>query len=84
MIASPDKFVMKNYISSNPKENQTAVHTELTMHPNEFQSFEVSSDCSITYCLKELRAMIALADAFDLPLNASYGKANEPIYFHGM
>ena len=83
MIASPNKFVMKNYISSNPKENQTAVHTELTMHPNEFQSFEVSSDCSITYCLKELRAMIALADAFDLPLNASYCRANEPIYFQG-
>merc|ERR1739844_67010 len=51
MIASPNKFVMKNYISSNPKENQTAVHTELTMHPNEFQSFDVNSDCSITYCL---------------------------------
>lgn len=81
MIAGPDKFVMKNYISANAKENQMAVHTELTMHPNEFQTFCVNSDCSITYCLKELRAMIALADAFDLPLNASYGVENEPIYF---
>ena len=25
--------------------------------------------------------MIALADAFDLPLNATYGAVNEPIYF---
>jgi len=81
MITAPDKFVMKNYISSNPKDNHSAVHTELTMYPNEFQTFEVTSECSITYCLKELRAMIALADAFDLPLNATYGTVNEPIYF---
>ena len=52
MIATPDKFVMKNYISSNPQENQNAVHTELTMYPNEFQTFEVNSESSITYCLK--------------------------------
>lgn len=81
MIATPDKFVMKNYISSNPQENQNAVHTELTMYPNEFQTFEVNSESSITYCLKELRAIISLADAFDLPLNATYGAVNEPIYF---
>ena len=33
MIAGPVKFVMKNYISANAKENTMAVHTELTMHP---------------------------------------------------
>ena len=81
MLISPEKFVMKNYLSANAKENQMAVHTELTMHPNEFQTYYVNSESCITYCLKELRAMIALADHFDLPLNAAYGAANEPIYF---
>ena len=47
-----------------------------------------SSQCTLIYQLKEifsyfqeLRAIISLADAFDLPLNATYGAVNEPIYF---
>lgn len=81
MTAFADKFVMKNYLSSDPRENQTAVHTELTMLPYEFEAFQVNNDCSITYCLKELRSIIAFADAFTLPLTAVYGAPNEPIFF---
>ena len=56
MTALPDRFVLKNYISCNSKSE--AVHTEFTMFPEEFDSFNVNQNLSITYPLKELRAII--------------------------
>lgn len=82
MKAMPDKFVMKNFVSSDPRENRSAVHTELTMYPNEFEAFEVQNETSLTYCLKELRSMIAFADAFGLPLTGKFGTSRNPIFFH--
>ena len=35
----------------------------------------------MTYCLKELRALIIFADAFSLPLTAKYGDGGDPIVF---
>lgn len=83
MTSTPDRLVMKNYISSESRDNLSTVHTELTMHPNEFEAFVVNSESSLTYCLKELRAIIAFADAFTLPLTSVYGTSSaNPIYFN--
>ena len=77
MTALPDRFVLKNYISCNSKSE--AVHTEFTMFPEEFDSFNVNQNLSITYPLKELRAIINFADHLSLQITSKYGNPGQPI-----
>lgn len=80
-VTESGKFVMKTYIEGEEEFNKLAVHTELTMQPSEFQSWQVQQDSTVTYCLKELRAIIAFADAFSLPLEASFDTPGSPVVF---
>ena len=48
------------------------IHTELTMQPDQFEEFQIGQEDSITFCLKELRAIIGFADTFALPISASF------------
>jgi hypothetical protein len=72
MKASKTVFVMKNYV--NNEDDKKAVHTVLSMQPEEFDRYTISKEIEsgITYCLKELRSIISFADAFSLPLSASF------------
>ncbi len=84
MTATPDRFQLKNYIDVLEEEQKAAVHTVLSMQPGEFESYCVVRDPSqsdrnsnskradVTYCLKELRAIIAFADAFSLSVAAEF------------
>ena len=50
-----------------------AVHTVLTMQNSEFDRFSVGLESSpVTYCLKELRAIIGFADSFRLSLSIDF------------
>jgi hypothetical protein len=80
MIVTPQQFVMKNFFEPD-EDNRGTVHTELTMQPGEFESFSVGLSSTVTFCLKELRAMIQFADAYTLPLTANYGNGGNPIVF---
>lgn len=80
IIATPQSFVMKNFLEPG-EPSKGAVHTELTMHPNEFEAFCVQENTTVTFCLKELRSFLAFADAFAFPLTAAYGEDGSPIIF---
>ena len=79
MTALPDRFVMRNYTLG--KARSESVHTEFTMYPCEFDSFRVTQNSSITYPLKELRAMISFADNLKLQLTTKYGEPGKPICY---
>ena len=48
------------------------IHTELTMQPDQFEEFVIGRENSVTFCLKELRAIIGFADTFALPMSAAF------------
>ena len=53
------------------------VHTVLRMNPEtDFSRYEIGdeepSKSGLTFCLKEFRSMLAFADAFNLPISASF------------
>ena len=54
------------------------VHTVLRMNPKtDFSRYEIDDDeepsqAGLTFCLKEFRSLLAFADAFNLPISASF------------
>ena len=97
MSVTKNQFVMRNYVGSDDFDNSIAssntntnskesnVHTELTLKPNEFEHFTVDVETNLTFCLKELRALMAFADSFSFPLTAQYDAGGCPVVFsiHG-
>ena len=78
MIVSPSQFSMKNFVENNDSNgSKKIVHTQLTMQPAEFEEFQIAKESNVTYCLKELRSLISLADALNLPVKASFNEGGE-------
>ena len=80
MMSSPDCFHIKTFLETDDQDVKD-VRTEYMVPPGEFEAFAVETSTAVTYCLKELRALISFADAFTLPLSSSYGNGGEPIVF---
>jgi hypothetical protein len=72
MLVDETKFSMKNFFE-NEEESKKTVHTELNMTSAEFDFFDIGQKSSVTFCLKELRAFIGFADAYDLPVSICFG-----------
>ena len=81
MTAAADRFLMRNYLDpmdlrllTKSHSSKGAVRTVLSMQPAEFDEYKIEEEDSgaITFCLKELRALVAFAEAFTLPVTATF------------
>nr|XP_055023545.1 cell cycle checkpoint control protein RAD9B isoform X3 [Misgurnus anguillicaudatus] len=80
LSVSSDKITLKNFCEEdNPRIK--GMNTEVSLHPNEFEYFQVGVDSAITFCLKELRGLLIFAEAHGLPVSAQFGVAGQPIAF---
>lgn len=68
MAVDDTKLTMKNFVE-NEEDTKKTVHTELNMNSAEFEMYSISQKSNITFCLKELRAFIAFAEAYHLPIS---------------
>ncbi|KAL1269083.1 hypothetical protein QQF64_031372 [Cirrhinus molitorella] len=57
------------------------MNTELMLHPDEFDYFQVGEDSAVTFCLKELRGLLSFAEPYGLPVNCQFGVAGQPVSF---
>ncbi|XP_064620725.1 cell cycle checkpoint control protein RAD9B-like isoform X2 [Lineus longissimus] len=80
LCVNPQKVSLKNYVEDEPDPNKV-IHTEMTLNPDEFDSFQVGVDAEVTFCLKELRAILAFSEAGNLPLSMNFESAGKPIVF---
>ncbi|KAL5016438.1 hypothetical protein ScPMuIL_006027 [Solemya velum] len=78
LILSPEKVSFKNYIEDEPDPNKV-MHTELCLQPEEFDNCQVGVDTEVTFCLKELRAILAFAEVVGLPVSLHFETAGRPI-----
>lgn len=53
-------------------EMKKTVRTELCLERGEFDHYSIGIDTSITFCLREFRALLLFAEAFNLPVAASF------------
>jgi hypothetical protein len=53
-------------------EMKKTVRTELCLEPAEFDHYSIGVDTSVTFCLREFRALLLFAEAFNLPVAANF------------
>ncbi|XP_076041140.1 cell cycle checkpoint control protein Rad9 [Oratosquilla oratoria] len=75
---APDKITVRNYVEDEP-DPAKAIHTELTLQADEFDEYLISEEVEITFCLKELRAVLGFTEPVNLPISAFFSEPGSPI-----
>ncbi|XP_021346339.1 cell cycle checkpoint control protein RAD9A-like [Mizuhopecten yessoensis] len=78
LIASPERISLKNYVDEEPDPNKV-MHTMLNLDPSEFDSCQVGVDTEITFCLKELRAILSFGEATGMPISIQFETSGRPV-----
>ena len=77
---SPESVKVTNYVDAEPDPSKV-VHTEMTLVPEEFDNFQIGVDTQVTFCLKELRAILAFSEFVNQPLSLHFEHSGKPIVF---
>ncbi|XP_055861671.1 cell cycle checkpoint control protein RAD9B-like [Biomphalaria glabrata] len=80
LIIRPDYLALKNYVDDEP-DTSKVMYTELTLSPNEFENYQVGVDSDVTFCLREMRAVLGFCDLTGLPLTVQFDTPGRPITF---
>ncbi|XP_070573000.1 cell cycle checkpoint control protein RAD9A-like [Ptychodera flava] len=80
LIVSPEKVSLKNYVDDEPDPTKVT-RTEMALLPEEFDDVTVGVDTEVTFCLKELRAILSFADACCLQVSLQFETVGKPIVF---
>ncbi|XP_017558288.2 cell cycle checkpoint control protein RAD9B isoform X3 [Pygocentrus nattereri] len=77
---SPIKVKFKSYFEEE-NDHIRSVCTEMSVHPDEFDYFQVGVDSEATFCLKELRGLLSFAETHGLPVSVHFGAPGRPVSF---
>ncbi|XP_041856291.1 cell cycle checkpoint control protein RAD9B isoform X2 [Melanotaenia boesemani] len=77
---SPLKVSLRNHYEER-KGHVRMMHTEMSLHPDEFGFFQIGVDSDITFCLKELRGFLSFAESHSLPVSIHFDAAGKPVCF---
>ncbi|KAG8194856.1 hypothetical protein JTE90_017289 [Oedothorax gibbosus] len=75
-----NKVLWRNYVDDEPDPNKV-VHTELTLESEEFDLYEVDQETKITFCLKELKAILNFCEGFSVPVLMKCQAGGRPVTF---
>ncbi|RZF38182.1 hypothetical protein LSTR_LSTR005543 [Laodelphax striatellus] len=80
LSVSPQKTFLKTHVDTNT-ESSKIVHTELCLLAGEFEYYNVGNPLSITFCLKQLRAVMMFAESTSLPITILFDTPGRPVLF---
>lgn len=73
-------MLLRNYIDTNVDLSKL-IRTQINLKPLEFDSYIIGTDTIITFTLKEFRALLAFAEALNLPLQLHFETTGKPAVF---
>lgn len=71
---------MRNYVDASV-DLYKIIRTQVNIKPSEFESYVIGSDTTITFTLKEFRALLAFTEALSLPLQLHFEVTGKPAVF---
>nr|XP_040052700.1 cell cycle checkpoint control protein RAD9B isoform X2 [Gasterosteus aculeatus aculeatus] len=77
---SPLRVGLRNYYEGG-NDLMKNMYTEMSLHPDEFDYFQIGVESEITFCLKELRGLLSFAESLSLPVSVHFGAAGKPVCF---
>lgn len=75
---SAERVWFRNHVEDEAEQSK-AMLTELCLSSDEFDHFAVGSQTSITFCLKELRGLLAFAESTGLPVSVYFDEPGSPV-----
>ncbi|KAI4889582.1 hypothetical protein NFI96_029473 [Prochilodus magdalenae] len=80
LSVSPIRVKLKSYYEEE-NDHTRNMYTEMSVHPDEFDYFQVGVDSDVTFCLKELRGLLSFAESHGLPVSAHFSASGKPVSF---
>ncbi|XP_058806195.1 cell cycle checkpoint control protein RAD9B isoform X1 [Phymastichus coffea] len=74
-----DKALIRSYIDEN--SNIIESRTQLVFGGGEFDSYAIEFETTITFCLKELRAILHFSEALQHPIEIYFDRPGKPVVF---
>ncbi|KAF7380250.1 hypothetical protein HZH66_014605 [Vespula vulgaris] len=76
----PQKVLLRNYIDDT-SNIANVTRTQLVLGRGEFDRYSVNTETTITFCMKELRAILNFAEFVKLPISIYLESAGRPAVF---
>ncbi|KAG6461452.1 hypothetical protein O3G_MSEX012638 [Manduca sexta] len=77
---SSQSLIMRNYVDTNVDLTKI-IRTQISLKPSEFDGYAIEAETTITFTLKEFRALLAFAEALNLPLQLHFETTGRPVVF---
>lgn len=75
----PDWIIIQSFSEANHDATKRSLQTELTLDPEDFDSFHVNGVTDVTFSMKDLKTVLFFADALAQPITAYFNGAGQPL-----